>query len=45
MKIPSNLGIFEDKILAIGKFNSIINISSGFCDVNVRMRSSGERST
>jgi len=45
MKIPSNLGFFKDRILAVGKFkNSMKNISYGFCNVNVRMWSSGEKS-
>jgi len=31
--------------LAVGKFNDIRSISSGFCNGNVRMRLSGEKST
>jgi len=37
MNNPVKSVFFEDLILAIGKFNSIINISSGFCNVNNRM--------
>jgi len=45
MKNPVKSVSFEDKILATGKFYSTISISSGFWNVNVRMRSSGEKSS